>query len=96
MLIVAIFQIKHCSADKVYVITCNENLCRQLKRDFDAIIPDKYRKKIFCIDGSVTELPSEPGVVLIDEYDKTLEYLIKISFSANSYRLYGLSSIVKA
>ena len=84
--------------DHVHIITCNTALKSQLVKDTEVIIPLRFKNKIQCLDSSsmTTFVCSDRDVVLIDEYDKTLEYLIKISFSANSYRLYGLSSIVKA
>ena len=98
MLIIACYQIKYHKEAKVNIITCNENLRRQLQRDFDALTPPAYRDdKIKIIDGSATLLPPNPGVVLVDEYDESCKHMLKVTRTDQmKYVLRGFYNITTA
>ena len=95
MIIVALYQIKHHGVEHVVIITCNAWLLIQLKKDISDLLPIQYRGKILALDSS-SEALSFPkgGVVLIDEYDKTLENLVNVmKVKLNDFKLSGLAQI---
>ena len=80
MLMVALFQIEYHRVNKVVIVTCNEFLLTQLRKDITDLLPEDYRLRIKCINSNAPSL-SFPmcDVALIDEYDKTLEDLVNIA-----------------
>ena len=69
----------------------------QLKKDVLDLLPNEYTEKISCYDSSETsQVIPECGVMLIDEYDKTLENLISVNKALFNYELCGLEAIRKA
>ena len=54
MIIIAMYQIKHHKVDRVAIITCDNLLLIQLKKDVLDLLPNEYTEKISCYDSSET------------------------------------------
>ena len=96
MLLVALYQIKHHNVDRVAIVTCNDLLLIQLKKDILDLMPTKYIGKVLMFDSSAVSQGITPcGAMLIDEYDKTLEKLVYVTRLGTDIKLCGLNVIKK-
>ena len=95
MLQVAIYQLEFTKANKVAIVTCNEFLLKQLKKDITDLLPECYRERVICINSSSPLLAfPKCDVALIDEYDKTLEDLVNIARDGGTdFKLCGLAGL---
>ena len=79
MIIIAMHQIKFLKVQRVNIITCDNFLLIQLKKDVQDLLPSDWNDKIHCYDSSAPgQTIGKYDLMLIDEYDKTFENLVNV------------------